>query len=128
MAYDEKTAERVRRALSGRRDVVERKMMGGLCFMVSGSMCCGVTGSALMVRVGRGAYLRMLAEPHVRPLEFAGRRPTGFVLVDPEGYRTDPALVTWIQRGIDFVATLGSRPRRTPKRSASAKSLRRGAT
>jgi TfoX/Sxy family transcriptional regulator of competence genes len=128
MAYDEKTAERVRRALSGRRDVVERKMMGGLCFMVSGSMCCGVTGSALMVRVGREAYLRMLAEPHVRPLEFAGRRPTGFVLVDPEGYRTHPALATWIQRGIDFVATLGSRPRRTPERGASAKSLRRGAT
>ena len=125
MAYDEKTAERVRRALSGRRDVVERKMMGGLCFMVSGRMCCGVTGSALMVRVGREAYQRMLTEPHVRPLEFAGRRPTGFVLVDPEGYRTGPALATWIQRGIDFAATLGNRRRRTPKSTASAPGSRR---
>jgi hypothetical protein len=89
VAYDENTAERVRRVLSGRRDVVEKKMMGGICFMVGGSMCCGVTGSALMVRVGRGAYQRMFTQPHVRPMEFAGRRPTGFVLVDAGGYRTD---------------------------------------
>ena len=79
-----------------------------------------VTGSALMVRVGREAYQRMLTEPHVRPLEFAGRRPTGFVLVDPQGYRTDAALATWIQRGIDFVATVpAKRPvARTPRRKA----------
>jgi TfoX/Sxy family transcriptional regulator of competence genes len=123
MAYDEATAERVRRALAGRRDLVEKKMMGGICFMVSGSMCCGVTGSALMVRVGREAYQRMLAEPHVRPMEFAGRRPTGFVLVDPQGYRTDPALATWIQRGIDFVATLPAKEptAKTPRRKASRK-------
>jgi TfoX/Sxy family transcriptional regulator of competence genes len=106
VAYDEKTAERVRRALSGRRELVEKKMMGGICFMVSGNMCCGVTGSALMVRVGRDAYQRMLAQPHVRPMEFAGRRPTGFVLVDPAGYRTERALAAWVQRGIDFVSTL----------------------
>ena len=120
MAYDEATAERVRRVLSGRRDLVEKKMMGGICFLVSGNMCCGVSGSALMVRVGREAYQRMLAEPHVRPLEFAGRRPTGFVLVDPQGYRTDPTLVSWIQRGIDFVATLPAKPpaAKTPRRKA----------
>jgi len=121
MAYDEATAERVRQVLSGRRDLVEKKMMGGICFMVSGSMCCGVTGSALMVRVGREAYQRMLTEPHVRPMEFAGRRPTGFVLVDPPGYRTDPALARWIQRGIDFVATLPAKAAKTPRRKAVRK-------
>jgi TfoX N-terminal domain len=86
-------------------------------------MCCGVTGSALMVRVGREAYQRMLAEPHVRPMQFAGRRPTGFVLVDPEGYQNDTALATWIQRGLDFVATLPAKQPagRTPRR----KTLRR---
>ena len=61
--------------------------------MVSGSMCRGVTGSALMVRVGREAYQRTLAEPHVRPMEIGGgRRPSGFVLVDRKGYGTDAAL------------------------------------
>lgn len=75
MAYDEKTAERVRRVLTGRGDPVEKTMMGGICFMIGGNMCCGVTGSAVMVRVGREAYQRMLTEPHVRPMEFAGRPP-----------------------------------------------------
>jgi TfoX/Sxy family transcriptional regulator of competence genes len=109
VAYDQRMAERVRRVLSGQRDLVERKMMGGICFMLNGSMCCGVSASAIMVRVGREAYQRMLAQPHVRPLEFAGRRPTGFVLVDPRGCRTDTALRTWIQRGIDLASTLSAR-------------------
>jgi TfoX/Sxy family transcriptional regulator of competence genes len=106
MAYDERTAERVRRVLTGRQDVLEKKMMGGVCFMVSGSMCCGVSKSALMVRVGREAYQQTLTQPHVRPLEFAGRRPIGFVLIDPVGYETDTALAAWIQRGIDFTSTI----------------------
>jgi hypothetical protein len=97
-------------------------MMGGICFMVSGSMCCGVSASALMVRVGPEAYQRMLAQPHVRPLEFAGRRPTGFVLVDPGGCRTETALAKWIQRGIDFVSTLP--PKKPVARKARAKGRR----
>lgn len=97
--------------------------MGGICFMLNGSMCCGVSASAIMVRVGREAYQRMLAQPHVRPLEFAGRRPTGFVLVDPGGCRTDTALATWIQRGIDFVSTLSAKL--PPAREARPKARRR---
>jgi TfoX/Sxy family transcriptional regulator of competence genes len=120
LAYDEKAADRVRRALAGRRNLVEKKMMGAICFMVSGNMCCGVTGSALLVRVGRDAYARMLARPHVRPMEFAGRRPTGFVLVDPAGYRSDAALATWIKRGLDFVATLPAK-KATAKKSGAKK-------
>src|SRR5260370_40386111 len=106
MGSDEQTAERVRRLLSGRRDVVEKRMVGGLSFLVNGSMCCGVTGTALVVRVGREGYERALAQPHTRPMKFAGRALAGFVCVDPEGYRTDGALAKWIQRGIDFVSTL----------------------
>jgi TfoX/Sxy family transcriptional regulator of competence genes len=106
MGYDEQTAERVRRILAGRRDVVEKRMIGGLSFMVDGSMCCGVTGAGLMVRVGPDGYERALAEPHVRPMEFAGKPLAAFVLVAPEGYPTDTALATWVQRGLDFVATL----------------------
>lgn len=107
MGYDERTAERVRRILAGRRDVAEQRMIGGLSFMVGGSMCCGVTRGGLMVRVGSGeAYERTLAEPHVRPMEFAGRRLAAFVLVAPEGYPTDAELAAWVQRGLDFVATL----------------------
>src|SRR5258708_13985545 len=89
MAYDNKTGDRVRRILSRRRDVVEKRMVGGLCFMVRGSMCCGVTSTALMVRVGPEAREWALAQPHVRPMKFAGRPLGGFVCVDPAGIRTD---------------------------------------
>ncbi len=111
MGYDLRTAERVRRVLSSRSDVVEKRMVGGLSFMVGGSMCCGVTGNALMVRVGAEARERVLAELHVRPMEFVGRPLSGFVLVDPEGFRTDAALAAWVKRGIDFAAALPTKRR-----------------
>lgn len=103
MSYDLKAVERVRRVLAGRSDVVEKRMVGGLSFMVGGSMCCGVTGDALMVRVGAEARDRVLGEPHVRPLRLGGRPLAGFVCIDPAGFRTDATLRAWVQRGIDFV-------------------------
>jgi TfoX/Sxy family transcriptional regulator of competence genes len=109
VAYDEKAVERVRRILARRRGVVERKMMGGVCFMVGGNMCVGVSASSLMVRVGSEAYPALLARPQVRPLEFAGRRPRGFVLIDPPGWRTEASLRAWVQRALDFIATLPPR-------------------
>jgi TfoX/Sxy family transcriptional regulator of competence genes len=113
MSYDERVAERVRRLLAGQRNVVEKRMVGGLSFMVNGSMCCGVTGTALMVRVGPQARERALARPHVRPMIFAGRQLAGFVCVDPEGYRTEAALAAWVHRSLDFVSTL---PAKSPAR------------
>jgi hypothetical protein len=112
MAYDESLAARVRRALRDRPDLVERRMMGGLCFMIGGSMCCGVKGSDLMVRVGRDAYREMLTRPHVRPMEIGGRQPGGFVCVAPPGYRSAAQLAAWVRRGVDFAATLPPRAQR----------------
>jgi hypothetical protein len=125
MAYDEKTAARVRKALAGRRDVVEKKLMGGLCFMVKGGMCCSVSGKGgLLVRVDIEAPERVLLEPHVTPMEMGGRVMRGFVRVAPEGYRTEAALKKWVERG---VTAAGERPakkgRRKTKRTASKKRL-----
>ena len=124
MAYDEETARRVRRILSRRRDVVEKTMVGGRSFLVSGRMCCGVTATGLVVRIEREARERTLTEPYVRPMEFAGRTLAAFVRVDPAGYRTDRALARWIQRGLDVASKLpasGRGPRRArpkvPRRS-----------
>jgi len=110
MGYDLKTVERVRRVLTSRNDVAEKRMVGGLSFVVGGSMCCGVSGSALMVRVGAEARERVLAHPYVRPMVFGGRPLAGFVLIDPEGFETDAALAAWVQRGLDFAATLQAKP------------------
>ena len=106
MGYDAATAERLRAHFAGRADVAEKRMVGGLSFVVNGNLCCGVNGSALMVRVGPDAREAVLAEPHVRPLEMGGRPVRGFVLVDPVGFSTDAALTAWVQRGLDFVETL----------------------
>jgi TfoX/Sxy family transcriptional regulator of competence genes len=113
MAYDEKTAERVRKVLSGRRDVIERKMMGGLCFMVSGNMCCVVSGrGGMLIRIDKAAQERVFAQPHVRPLEMGARIIQGFVRLDPEGYRTDAGLRKWVGCGLDVVAKLPAKPAR----------------
>ena len=131
MAYDERTAERVRTVLAGRRDVVEKRLMGGLTFMVKGSMCCSVSGrGGLLVRVGASAHQDALAAPHVRPVEMRGKAVVGFVRVAPEGYRTDAALRKWIARALDFVATLPAKPsRKTAARKTAApkKPARKGA-
>jgi TfoX/Sxy family transcriptional regulator of competence genes len=131
MSYDERTAARIRAVLARRRDVVERKMFGGLTFMVNGAMCCGITAEALVVRVGPAAYETALAEPHARPMTFTGRPLAGMVYVDPPGYRTARALARWVQRGIDFVTAKPARsqrasvPRRRPAKRRKAPPARR---
>jgi hypothetical protein len=110
MSYDAGMAERVRGLLAGRADVAEKPMVGGLSFVAGGHMCCGVTGTALMVRVGAGDRERVLAEPHVRPMRLGGRVLSGFVCVDPAGVAADEALAQWVQRGLDFVGGLPARP------------------
>jgi TfoX/Sxy family transcriptional regulator of competence genes len=105
MAYDPQTAERVRHLLADRHDVVERKMMGGLMFMVRGGMCCAVSGrGGMLVRVDPEAQPRLIEEPHVKPMVMGGRKVTTFVRVMPEGYRTHAGLKKWVARGIAAVA------------------------
>src|SRR5689334_2646237 len=123
MAYDEKTAARVRQLLAARSGVTEKQMMGGMCFMVNGHMCCAASGrGGLLVRVGPEAYPSMLREPHAAAVEMRGRPMTGYVRVAPEGYSSGAGLKKWVTRGVDFVATLPKRAakkaikRKTPKR------------
>jgi TfoX/Sxy family transcriptional regulator of competence genes len=127
MAYDEKAAMRVRELLSSRADVIEKKMMGGLCFMVGGNMCCSVSGKGgILVRVGPDAHPSVLGEPHVQPMEMRGRMMTGFVRIAPEGYGTDAGLKKWIQRGLDFVASMLTKSSaRKTSRSKAPKRQRR---
>ena len=103
MSYDEKLAMRIRVVLSERDDVVEKKMFGGLCFLVHGAMCCGLTKSDLMVRVGPKGYEEALAQRHARPMDFTGRPLKGMVYVAPEGLRSAAALARWVERGLAFV-------------------------
>jgi TfoX/Sxy family transcriptional regulator of competence genes len=122
MVFDLVTAERVRHLLADRHDVVERKMMGGLAFMVKGGMCCAVSGrGGMLVRTQPDEHAGRLGEPHVRPMIMGGRPVNTFVRVAPDGYRTHVALKKWVRRGLEAVAALKSVP---VKRKSVAKSKR----
>ena len=85
--------------------------MGGLKFMLNGNMLCSVTGrGGLLIRVGEKDREAVLKEPHVGSMKLGARTLAAFVLVDPAGYRTDAALRKWLQRGLDFLATLPVKP------------------
>jgi TfoX/Sxy family transcriptional regulator of competence genes len=106
MAYDEGLAQRVRETLATRGGMTEKKMFGGLCFLLRGNMVCGIVGDELMVRTGPDGHAAALAEPHAREMDFTGRALKGFVYVDPQGIEDDDALNAWVRRGADFAASL----------------------
>jgi len=106
MAYNEKLAERIRKQFSDRSDVVERKMFGGLAFMVRGHMCCGVVGDDLMVRVGLAGYKSALKEKYTREMDFTGKPMRGMVYVAAPGLTSTKQLGKWVERGLQFALTL----------------------
>lgn len=107
MAYDEDVAMRVREALADAEvDAVERKMFGGLAFMVHGHMTVGILGDELMVRVGKDAHGAALALPHARTMDFTGKPSAGMVYVGGDGFADDADLRAWVQRGLAFTSTL----------------------
>lgn len=105
MAYNEKLADRVREALAPHGKLVEeKKMMGGLTFMLRGKMCCGIVNNDLMVRISPDVYEEALEQPHVRPMDFTGRPMKGFIFVDEQGCRTSKTLRYWIDLAVAFNA------------------------
>ena len=106
MAYDEGLAERIRGVLTDVPNVAERKMFGGLCFLVSGNMCCGIVGDTLMVRVGPDQYEGCLKLPYAREMDFTGRPMKGMLYIEPEGIAEDGGLSVWIGRCITLVEGL----------------------
>lgn len=106
MAYDEALAERVRALIADRDDIGERRMFGGLSFMLGGNMCCGVLGDELMVRVEPDETETLLAEPHARRFDMTGRPMTGWLVVGAAGVADDAALARWVGRGVAFAASL----------------------
>jgi TfoX/Sxy family transcriptional regulator of competence genes len=106
MAFDERLAERVRRALAPRRNVVEKKMFGGLCYMVGNHMACGIVDDKLMVRLSAEAAAELLQVPHVKPMDFTGRPLKGFLYVEAGGIRTAAQLKRWIERAAAHAESL----------------------
>ena len=106
MAYDEAVAKRVRDGLGNTTGVVEKRMFGGVAFMVRGNMCCGVIGDRLMLRVGPDGYEAALSRPHAKPMDFTGRPMKGMVYVEPAGFAAARDLKSWIARAMAFALSL----------------------
>lgn len=110
MAYDERLVERVRRLLP--EGTEERRMFGGLSFMVAGRLACSVTGDGLLVRVGRDGDPKLASLPHVRPMVMGTRVMKGYLYVERAGLGADGDLEAWVRRAVEVVGTLGPRPER----------------
>ncbi len=106
MAYDEALANRIGIILKDQPNVVGKKMFGGIAFMVSGNMCCGVVKDTLMLRVGAENYEPLLSLPHAREMDFTGKSMKGMIYVDPEGLTSEEELKIWVERGLEFVLSL----------------------
>jgi len=106
MGYDETLAERVRSVLEARPELSERRMFGGIAFMIGGNMAVGVIDDDLMVRHDPEDSERMLADPNARPMDFTGKPMRGMLFVDSAGTTEDADLVAWVELGADFAASL----------------------
>ena len=106
MAYDESLAARIRDALTRRKGVEEKKMFGGICFLLHGNLLVGVWKDSLIARLGPDEGEAALREPHVRVFDITGRPMRNWVLVEPEGVEDDDQLKVWIDRATKFVRTL----------------------
>jgi TfoX/Sxy family transcriptional regulator of competence genes len=102
MAFSEKLANRVREALLHKRHVEEKKMMGGLTFMVNNKMCIGVLQNDLMLRIDPNVYESALERAGCREMNFTGRPMKGFVFVSEEGFKTQKDFEYWINLALDF--------------------------
>lgn len=106
MAYDEGVAERLRELFARHPGVTEKKMFGGMAFMYRGHMLVGIIGESLMARVGPDEYAAALSRTFVREMDFTGKPMKGYVYVAPAGFESDADLTSWVDRCLDFNASL----------------------
>jgi TfoX/Sxy family transcriptional regulator of competence genes len=106
MAYHESIAAKVRTLIADEAGLTEKKMFGGMAFLIGGNMACGVNKEDLIVRVDPGEHQAALAEPGVRPFDRHGRPMKGWLSVGPDGYADDRDLVRWVERGVTYARTL----------------------
>jgi len=106
MPFDESLAARIRDALGRKKGVEEKKMFGGIGFLLNGNMLVGVWKDSLIVRLGPDNYDDALQEPHVREFDITGRPMKGWIMVESEGFEDDDHLIDWIERAMKFVEQL----------------------
>jgi TfoX/Sxy family transcriptional regulator of competence genes len=102
MPFDEKLANRVRRILEKVEGLSEKKMFGGLCFLINGNMALGLVNEDLMIRVEPESYDKLLSQPNVRKMDFTGRPLKGFLYIGAKGTESDKDLRKWVLKSVEF--------------------------
>ena len=106
MAFDQALADRVREVLAVQSDLSEKRMFGGIAFLLAGNMCCGVIEDDLVVRLSPEEAASALHEEGVRPMDFTGRPMKGWIFVAPEVSEGDAELASWVEAGVSFASSL----------------------
>jgi|SRR5437016_1570802 len=107
MAFDERLAERIRGQLGKKKGLSEKKMFGGIAFLLNGNMSCGVHRNELIVRLAPDETDAALARTHVRVFDLSGGRPMkGWILVEPPGVKADKDLAKWVETGVKYASSL----------------------
>lgn len=106
MAFDEKLAERIRKRLGKRPGLLEKKMFGGIAFLLKGNMCCGVHGPEMIVRLDPDQTDKALSERHTRLFDLTGRPMKGWILVEPKGLATEGDLAKWVGVSAKYAGSL----------------------
>ena len=106
MAFDDLLAARIRSSVSRRKGFTEKKMFGGIGFLLNGNMCIGVWKEFLILRVGPTKYEEALEEPHVKEFDITGKAMRGWVMVESVGVEDEASLKSWVQRAVSFVRGL----------------------
>lgn len=106
MTYEEKLAAQIAEVLKGKREVSQKKMFGGLCFLLNGNMLCGIAKGKLVARVGPDHYEKALRLKNTAPMDFTGKPLKGMVYVLPEGTKSKTSVKRWVEKSVAFVQTL----------------------
>ena len=107
VAYDEDLADRIRDLLGGEADVAEKRMFGGLAFLIGGNMSVAASGQGgLLLRVDPAETDELVTRPHAKAFEMRGRSMRGWLRIDAEGVRTRRQLEAWVMRGVDYARSL----------------------
>ena len=106
MPYDENLAKQVSKTLAGISNLVEKRMFGGIGYLVNGNMACGVHKDCIIVRVGPEKYQAALEQPHTSVFDITGRPMTGWVMVAKDALHSEQDLGIWVRQGLDFASSL----------------------
>lgn len=109
MAYNLELAGRLREQMQGLPGLEEKKMFGGVGFLLNGNMACGVHGEGMIVRVNPELHASLMKKAHVKPFDMTGRPMKGWLVVEAEGCRTASQLKAWVKQGVDFALSLPPR-------------------